>query len=51
MPTALLELMYTIAHQILHAIFPELDEETINEKAEQMWRSGMNELLKDKQPD
>ena len=48
-PTALLELMYTIAHQILHALFPEHDEKAINEKAEQMWRSGMNELLKNKQ--
>ena len=42
--------MYTIAHQILHGIFPELDEEAISEKAERVWRSGMNELLNDKQP-
>lgn len=48
-PIALLELMYTIAHQILHGIFPELDEESINKKVEQMWRSGMNDLLNDKQ--
>jgi hypothetical protein len=50
-PTALLELMYTIAHQILHGIFPELDEKTIKEKVEQVWRNGINELLKDKQPE
>lgn len=49
-PNALLELMYTIAHQILHGIFPDFDEETINEKTEQTWRSGMKELLNDKQP-
>jgi hypothetical protein len=28
----------------LHGIFPELDEETIVEKTEQLWKSGMNEL-------
>jgi hypothetical protein len=47
-PIGLLELMYTILHQLLHGIFPELDEETINEKAEQAWKSGMMEIAKEK---
>jgi hypothetical protein len=45
-PLGLLELMYTILHQLLHGIFPELDEETINEKTEQTWKSGITELTK-----
>jgi hypothetical protein len=44
-----LELMYTILHQLLHGVFPELDEEAINEKTEQTWRSGITELSKQKQ--
>lgn len=48
-PIGVLELMYTILHQLLHGIFPELDEETINEKTEQTWKSGMTELAKEKQ--
>jgi hypothetical protein len=40
--------MYTIFHQLLHGIFPELDEEAINEKAEQKWKSGMIEVAKEK---
>jgi hypothetical protein len=47
-PSGLLELMYTILHQMLHGIFPELDEETIVEKTEQTWESGMAELAKEK---
>ena len=43
-----LELMYTILHELLHGIFPELDEETIIEKTEQAWKSGMIELVKQK---
>ncbi|MCJ7720982.1 hypothetical protein MUO98_01035, partial [Candidatus Bathyarchaeota archaeon] len=43
-----LELMYTILHELLHGIFPELDEETIIEKTEQVWKSGMIELVKQK---
>ena len=43
----LLEIMYTILHQLLYGIFPELDEETINEKTEQVWKSGIEELLKE----
>lgn len=43
-PDAFLEIMYTIVHQMLHGIFPELDEETTAEKTEQIWESGMNEL-------
>jgi hypothetical protein len=41
--------MYTILHQLLHGIFPELDEETIKEKTEQAWKSGIAELTKEKQ--
>jgi hypothetical protein len=48
-PAGLLELMYTLIHQLMHGIFPELDEETINEKTEQVWKSGMTELVKEKQ--
>lgn len=48
-PTGLLELMYNLVHQLLHAIFPELDEETINEKTEQTWKSGITEYVKEKQ--
>ena len=48
-PAGLLELMYTLLHQLLHGIFPELDEETINEKTEQAWKSGMAQLAKEKQ--
>jgi len=47
-PAGLLELMFTILHQMLHGIFPELDEETIVEKTEQTWKSGMAELAKEK---
>ena len=43
-----LELMYTILHELLHGIFPELDEEAIIEKTEQAWKSGMTELVKQK---
>jgi hypothetical protein len=48
LPTGLLELMYSIFHQMLHGIFPELDEETIVEKTEKAWKSGMTELAKGK---
>jgi len=48
-PIGLLELMYTILHQVLHGIFPELNEETIIEKTEQAWKSGITELAKEKQ--
>ena len=47
-PAGLLELMYTILHQMLHGIFPELEEEAITEKTEQVWKSGMAELVKEK---
>jgi hypothetical protein len=47
-PIGLLELMYTILHQLLHGIFPENNEETINEKTEQAWKSGITELAKQK---
>ena len=48
-PTSFLELMYTILHQMMHGIFPELDEETVNLKTEQAWKSGMTELAKEQQ--
>ncbi|MGD9130378.1 MAG: hypothetical protein PVH73_02230 [Candidatus Bathyarchaeota archaeon] len=47
-PIGLLEMMYTILHQLLHGIFPENNEETINEKTEQAWKSGTTELVKQK---
>ena len=47
-PAGLLELMYTILHEVLHGIFPELEEETIIEKTEQTWKSGMAKLAKEK---
>jgi len=47
-PTGLLELIYTIFHQILHGIFPEHNEATITENAEQAWNRGMLELKKEK---
>jgi len=47
-PIMLLELMYNIFHQVLHGIFPEHNEEKINEKTEQAWKSGITELAKQK---
>jgi hypothetical protein len=47
-PNGLLELMYTVLHQMLHGIFPELDEKAVTEQTEQTWKSGMLELAKDK---
>ena len=47
-PAGLLELMYTILHQMLHGIFLEVDEQTIIEKTEQAWKSGMAKLAKEK---
>ena len=46
-PAGLLELMYTILHEVLHGIFPELDEQIIAEKTEQAWKSGMTKLAKE----
>ncbi len=45
---AFLELMHILLHQLLHAIFPKLEEDTIIEKTEQVWKSGMNSLAKQK---
>jgi hypothetical protein len=47
-PIMLLELMYSLFHQLLHGIFPEYNEETINEKTEQAWKNGITELAKQK---
>ena len=47
-PAGIMEIMYTIFHQMLHGIFPEDDEETITQKTQQSWNSGMNELAKEK---
>lgn len=44
----LLEIMYTIVHQLLHGIFPELDETAINKKTEEAWKSGITELADEK---
>jgi hypothetical protein len=41
-----LELMYTILHELLHGVFPELDEDAIIEKTEKVWTNGMKELIK-----
>ena len=43
-----LELMYTILHELLHGIFPELDDTAVTQKTEKVWISGMAELLKQK---
>jgi hypothetical protein len=43
-----LELMYIILHEILHGIFPELNEVLIIEKTTQVWKSGIKELIKEK---
>jgi hypothetical protein len=47
-PAGHLELMYTMLHQMLHGIFPELNEETVTEKTEQAWKTGIAELAKEK---
>ncbi|MCW4014939.1 MAG: hypothetical protein NWF06_01075 [Candidatus Bathyarchaeota archaeon] len=47
-PAGLLEIMYILLHEMMHGIFPELDEEPIIEKTEQTWKSGMFELAKEK---
>jgi len=47
-PMGLLEIMYTIVHQLLHGIFPELDETAINKKTEEVWKSGITELADEK---
>ena len=47
-PSGIVELIYTILHQMLHGIFPELDEETIIEKTEQTWKTGITALAKEK---
>lgn len=46
LPIGLLELMFTILHEVLHGIFPELDEKTITEKTQQVWKSGMSNISK-----
>ncbi len=46
-PIGLLELTYTILHEILQGIFPELEKEANIEKTEQVWRSGMTKLVKE----
>jgi hypothetical protein len=46
--SGVLELMYTILHELLHGIFSELDEEAIIEKTEKVWTSGMTELINQK---
>jgi hypothetical protein len=47
-PDGFLEVMYTILHQILHGIFPQLEEEAITEKTEQTWNIGIMEISKEK---
>ena len=47
-PAGIMEVMYTILHQILHGVFPELDEEEIAQKTQESWNNGMIELAKEK---
>lgn len=47
-PAGIMEVIYTILHQLLHGIFPEFDEEQISDKTQQVWNSGMAELAKEK---
>ena len=47
-PAGILEVMFTIFHQLLHGIFPECDEEEIADKTQQVWNDGMSELAKEK---
>jgi hypothetical protein len=47
-PSGLLELIYSILHQMLHGIFPDLDEEVIVEKTGAVWTTGINALVKEK---
>ena len=48
LPISLLELMYTLLHELLHGIFPEFDERIIVKKTEQVWNSGMSNIIKNK---
>ncbi|MBN1785022.1 MAG: hypothetical protein JW815_04735 [Candidatus Bathyarchaeota archaeon] len=47
-PMGLLEIMYTIVHQLLQGIFPELDETVINKKTDEAWKTGITELVNEK---
>lgn len=45
-PIGLVQLMYTIFHQVIRSILPEDSEETIIEKTEQAWKNGVSKLAK-----
>jgi hypothetical protein len=47
-PDGFLEVMYTILHQMLHGIFPQLMEDAITRKTEQTWNVGIMKLSKEK---
>ncbi|MBT8171601.1 hypothetical protein KJN74_01845 [Candidatus Bathyarchaeota archaeon] len=47
-PNGLIELIYVMFHQILHGIFPEIEEDLIAKKTEEIWKSGITELVSDK---
>ena len=47
-PAGIMEIMYAILHQILHGVFPELDEDEITKKTQKTWNSGLIELAKEK---
>jgi len=47
LPPGLLELMFIILYEVLCGIYLELDRETIAKKTEQVWKSGMAELMKE----
>ena len=44
----ILELMFSILHEVIHCIFPELDEESTVKMVKKVWINGMRELRKEK---
>ena len=42
-----LELMFSILHEVIHVIFPELDEESTVKTVEKVWVDGMRELRRE----
>ena len=48
-PFGLVEIMYTLFHQILHGIFPQMEEDEVIEKTERSWKMGLIELINEKQ--
>jgi hypothetical protein len=46
-PYGLVEIMYTLFHQILHGLFPNLEEYEVVEKTERFWKMGLTELIRE----